>query len=137
MPCLPHHQDDVGDRETFYRNNSAWDWPFHTSRITATLDARRIVKHKNFVYFYLLIVRSTTHSGSCREWKKNSELSFVGEKLDQNRAEKYKQETLTSRFNFSSLSFSSLFIVRSTTYSGSCRVESKKITDITSLEESS
>ena len=69
--------------------------------------------------------------------KKNSELSFVGEKLDQNRAERYKQETLTSRFNFSSLSFSSLFIVRSTTYSGSCRVESKKITDITSLEESS
>ena len=68
--------------------------------------------------------------------KRNCELSFVGEKLDQNRAEKYKQETLTSRFNFSSLSFSSLFIVRSTTYPGSCRVESKKMTDITSLEES-
>ena len=59
--------------------------------------------------------------------KKNSELSLVGGKLDQNRAEKYKQETLTSIFNFSSLPFSSLVIVRSTTYSGSCRVESKKI----------
>ena len=46
------------------------------------------------------------------------------------------EQTLTSRLSFSSLSFSSLLIVRSTTYSGSCRVESKKIIDITSLEKS-
>ena len=37
----------------------------HTSSITTTLDATRNVKRINFVYFYLLIVRSTTYSGSC------------------------------------------------------------------------
>lgn len=48
-----------------------------------------------------------------------------------------KQQTLTSRLTFSSLFFSSFLIVRSTTYSGSCRVESKKLIDMTSLEKTS
>lgn len=46
--------------------------------LTTTLDATRIVKRMNFVYLYLLIVRSTTYLGNCRDLKLSFSLLLIG-----------------------------------------------------------